>query len=54
MQFIQENWGAIAAALLALSEVLGAIPSVKANGVFQLLVELVKKLAPAKKNEEPK
>jgi hypothetical protein len=53
MQFIQENWGAIAAALLAVSEVLAAIPAIKSNSVFQLLVELVKKLSP-KKSEEPK
>lgn len=53
MQFIQENWGLIATALLAISEVLGAVPSIKSNSVYQLLVELVKKLSP-KKSEEPK
>lgn len=35
----------VVAALLAVSEVLSLIPSVKANGVFQLVARMIKKLA---------
>jgi hypothetical protein len=35
----------IVAALLAISECLALIPSVKSNGVFQLIVNLLKSLA---------
>lgn len=48
MQTLVENYGVIAAALLAVSEALALIPSVKANSLFQVLVSLVKKLAPKK------
>lgn len=34
------------AALLAASEILASIPQVKANSVFQLVVSLLKKVAP--------
>lgn len=45
MQFIQENWIAILAVLGSISEGLSLIPSVKANGIFQLLNGLLKSLA---------
>lgn len=37
MNTITENWGLIVSALFAVSELLSLIPSVKANGVFQLI-----------------
>lgn len=40
----QENLLIIAAALFAVSEALSLIPSVKANGVFQLIFGLLKTL----------
>jgi hypothetical protein len=43
MKTVTENWGLILAALLAISEALSLIPSVKANGIFQLLVNIAKK-----------
>lgn len=43
MQFILENTTLILAALLAVSEVLAQIPSVKANSIFQLLFGWLKK-----------
>lgn len=43
MQSIIDNWGIIAAALLSVSEALSLIPAVKSNGIFQLLVNLLKK-----------
>lgn len=43
MQTVIENWGTIAAALLVVSEALSLIPGVKANGVFQLIVNALKK-----------
>lgn len=51
MSFLQENWMAIVVALLALSEVLAQIPSIKANSVFQLFYNSLKKLAPSKKEK---
>ena len=36
------------ALLLGLSEALSLIPAVKANGVFQLVLNVLKKLAPKK------
>lgn len=42
MQFIYDNWAVIATALLAISEVLSLIPSIKANGIFQLLTGWLK------------
>jgi len=41
-----ELFAAILIALLAVSEVLAFIPSVKANSIFQVIVEILKKLAP--------
>ena len=41
-----ELFTAIVIALLAISEVLSFIPSVKANGIFQAILEILKKLAP--------
>lgn len=38
MNFVFDNWGVIATALLAISEVLALIPSVKANSIFQVIV----------------
>lgn len=43
MQTVVDNWGAIAAALLVVSEALALIPAVKANGIFQMVVNLLKK-----------
>ena len=48
MNFITENWVAIVAILGAISEGLSLIPSVKSNGIFQLLSGLIKSI-PAKK-----
>ncbi|MEW6006161.1 MAG: hypothetical protein AB1695_12690 [Stygiobacter sp.] len=41
----QEQWLVIVTALLAVSEALSLIPAVKSNGIFQLIVNLLKKLA---------
>ena len=49
MAFIQENWQVIILALLAISEVLAQIPSIKANSVFQLIVNFLKGLKPKEK-----
>lgn len=43
MQTLVENYGVIAAALLAVSEVLALIPAVKANSLFQLIFGWLKK-----------
>lgn len=43
INFIAGNWAVIASALFALSEVLSLIPSIKANGVFQLILGLIQK-----------
>lgn len=37
MSFLQANWGIIATVLWAASELLAAIPAIKANSVFQLV-----------------
>ena len=42
--FIYNNWGAIATILLLISELLGSIPSVKANSIYQFIVNLLSKL----------
>lgn len=44
MDVVLENKEVILIALLALSEVLALIPSVKANSVWQLIVGFLKKL----------
>ena len=41
MQFIIDNYGVILGALLAISEVLALIPSVKANGLFDMIVKFL-------------
>ena len=43
MAFITENWAVIVGFLLALSELLALIPKVKANSVFQLALNILKK-----------
>lgn len=43
MQTIIENWGAIASALLVISEALSLIPAIKSNGIFQMVVNFLKK-----------
>jgi hypothetical protein len=43
VQFITDNSVLVLGALFALSELLSMIPSVQANGVFQLLFGLLKK-----------
>lgn len=48
MQFLTENWGAIVAALLAISEVLALIPSLKSNSIFTLVVNVLKSLTKPK------
>lgn len=48
MQTIIDNWGAIAAALLVVSEALSLIPAVKANGIFQMVTNWLKKAQPKK------
>ena len=45
MAWIVENQVAIIATLFAISEGLSLIPSVQANGVFQALFGILKKLA---------
>ena len=37
MEFLTNNWELIVAALLAVSEVIAQIPSIKSNSVFQLI-----------------
>ena len=39
-----EQWLIVAGALLAVSEALALIPSVKSNSVFQLIQKLIKKI----------
>jgi hypothetical protein len=45
MKWVMENQEAIFIALFAISEVLASIPSIKANGIFQLIVGLLDKIA---------
>lgn len=51
MDFITENWLIILGALLAISEVLALIPRIKANSIFQVIVNVLLSLKP-KTNEE--
>jgi hypothetical protein len=44
MEWMMEHQLVILAFALALSEVLALIPAIKANSIFQLVVELMKKL----------
>ena len=39
------TWAVVTGALFAISEVLSLIPSIKANGVFQLFFEVIKKIS---------
>ena len=45
MAFIIANKVTILATLLALSEVLAAIPNMKANSVFQMIVGVIKSIS---------
>lgn len=45
MELVLANKAVFFGFFFALSEVLSLIPSVKSNGVFELVVSLVKKLA---------
>lgn len=51
MAWLSANWGLIVSILFGLSEVLAQIPAVKANSVFQLIVNLLKS---AKDSATPK
>lgn len=44
MQFLIDNKVAILGALFAVSEVLALIPSVKANSIFQLIMNVITSL----------
>lgn len=46
MSFIIENKDVILVALLAISEVIGLIPSVKSNSIFEIIVTTLQKLVP--------
>lgn len=48
MQFLITNKETILFALLAISEVIGLIPSVKSNSIFEMVVTVLNKLVPAK------
>ncbi len=48
LSWIMANSTYILAFLFALSELLAQIPSIKANSVFQLFVNAIKALGPAK------
>ena len=49
MGFLQSEAGvAVTVGLLALSEALASIPAIQANSVFQLVLGLLKKMAPVK------
>lgn len=48
LSFFFEHQVAILGFLFALSEVLALIPSIKANSVFQLFVNLLKSIGPKK------
>lgn len=45
MDFVLANQVAILAALLAVSEVLASVPAIKSNSIFQLIVNVIKKVA---------
>ena len=44
MEFSVEFWLAVVIALLAVSEALSFVPSIKANGIFQAVVGVLKKI----------
>lgn len=41
MAWIQTNWAVIATALLGVSEVLALVPAIKANSIFQLILNFL-------------
>lgn len=43
IQFIVDNKAVLLGALLGISEALALIPSVKSNGIFDLVLNLIKK-----------
>ena len=43
-----ENLSLVLAILLGISEALSLVPQIKANGIFQLILDLLKKLSPKK------
>lgn len=49
--WILDHWGLIVTVLFALSELLAEIPAVKANSVFQLVLQAIHALKPAPKAE---
>lgn len=44
MSFIIENKVVVLGALLAISECLALIPAIKANSIFELVVDILKKI----------
>ena len=44
MELTTETWAVIATAALAVSEALSLIPKVKSNGVFQLVINILKNI----------
>ena len=42
MEFLADNYGVIITALLAVSEALSLIPSIKSNGIFNLIYNTLK------------
>lgn len=48
LAFLLANKATILVALLAVSEVLALIPTVKANSVFEIVVGVLQKFVPAK------
>jgi hypothetical protein len=51
MEFVQENLVYILAFLLAFSELLAQVPSIKSNSVFQLVVSVLKSVAESVKGK---
>lgn len=45
MQFVIDNSAVLLGAALAVSEALSLIPAVKSNGIFQLIVNVIKSIA---------
>jgi len=45
MQFVMENKSLILGALLAISEVMALVPSIKSSGIFDLVYRSLKSLA---------
>ena len=45
IQFIIDNKAVLLGALLGISEVMALIPAVKSNGIFDLILNLLKKSA---------